>query len=171
MKKLFPLLLAFILLLCGCTDSILSPKPTLPDFSGGYTFTAKISGDADCTILMTRIGVNNWTAEFTEPYALTGTKLTCNGGRLEASYGEFVCGGYSEGWDKTDLYRIISALECAANDSGSITVTETADGLKCAGVCSAGGFTLTVTDGMLSEIAMDSTGTKALITDWVFNSL
>ena len=171
MKKLIPLLLAFILLLCGCNSTILSPKPTFPDLSGNYSFTAQISGDTSCTVMMTRKGVNQWTAEFTEPYALTGTKLTCDNGRLEVAYGQFACGGYSEGWDKTDLYRIISALECAANDSGSITVTETADGLKCAGVCSAGGFTLTVSNGMLSEIAMDSTGTKAVITDWVFNSL
>lgn len=168
MKKLIPLLLVFILLLCGCSSTILSPKPSFPDLSGNYSFTAQISGDTSCTVLMTRKGVNQWTAEFTEPYALTGTKLTCDGGSLQVTYGEFICGGYSEGWDKTDLYRIISVLESAANNSESMTVTENADGLKGAGVCSAGGFTLTAADGVLTQIAVDSSGTKAEITDWTF---
>ena len=169
MKKLIPLLLAFILLLCGCNSTILSPKPTFPDLSGNYSFTAQISGDTSCTVMMTRKGVNQWTAEFTEPYALTGTKLTCDNGRLEVAYGQFACGGYSEGWDKTDLYRRISVLEAAVNDSQSMTITENADGLKAAGVCSAGGFTLTAQNGTLTRIAVDGSGTKAEITDWTEN--
>ena len=170
MKKIIPLLLCLVMLLCGCSSPLFVSSPRLPDFNSSYTMTAKISGSTDCTADLTRKAVNQWTVSFAEPYALVGVTLQYDGGELSAAFDGISCTGCGVGWEESDLCSLIAVLECAANDSQSLTVTSTAQGVRASGSCSAGSFTLELNEnGELISVSVDKTGIRADVTELAYN--
>lgn len=168
MKKLIILLICMIMLLCGCKSGVFSGVK-LPDFDRNYSMTAQISGEQPCTVRLTRSGTNSWTAAFTEPYALCGVTMVYDGGEVTASFDGTSCAGYRDGWSKTQLYQLISAMESAANSEKPLTSTPTTDGVIASGTCGSGGFTLSLDkEGVLCGIRLDGTGTTAKISEMTF---
>ncbi len=171
MKKKYLFLIPAMLMICvlflsGCNSQMLTGAPQIPDLDGRWTMTAKIEdGDFTCTAALTRGSSSEWTAEFIEPFALQGMKLSLSEGALTAVMGEFTSGIYPDCWDSSPLGDLISAFELGAADkeNASVSQSEDGEGNVLTKVC-GDGYALDFENGKLTGISAGDV--KAIISDF-----
>ncbi len=132
MKKytaLIPVLFSAFFL-CGCENQIIAPS--IPDMNKCYTAyieSETVSGEKLSAVL-TRGGVNEWSLEISEPYALSGTALKISDGKITASFEGFSAeipleaGVYSAFTQMTDVFERLTDPEglSLAADGTSLSV-------------------------------------------------
>lgn len=144
MKRIISMLLLALIavfVFTSCSGgNLLQPSP--PDIDTAYKIAADITyDDFTAKASLERNAENNWTVTFSEPFALSGLKLTFADGNVTADLdGISVTVTENEAYTTLMTY-ILSALENAATGEG-FTVLTTDDIIQVSGQSDYGAYTL-----------------------------